>query len=93
MPKYRGSLTDCELYHRALQYLEGVGDAARGEWTEMHDALHLRRRLSAAEQARVGHVRDLRQTAEGWKRWNKARAHVPVQAHPLALEELHERPA
>lgn len=46
--------------------LAGVGDAAAGEWVEEggRGTLHLRRRLSVAEAALVGVVRDIRGTAE-----------------------------
>lgn len=53
---------------RGLAYraLEGVGDAALGEWTEDGPAFHLRRRLSVAEVIASGLVmRDFRGTVEG----------------------------
>ena len=41
--------------------LDGVGDATLGEWLQVGDAaVHLRRRLSAAEAELVGPVVDIR---------------------------------
>lgn len=48
----------------ANKVLEGVGDARRGEWQERHESLHVRRRLSLAEESLVGPVKDIRCTAE-----------------------------
>lgn len=50
----------------ARRALSGVGDAALGEWLEHggRGTVHLRRRLSAEEQALVGDVRDIRGTPE-----------------------------
>jgi hypothetical protein len=53
-----------ELRRMANKVLEGVGDKRRGEWQERHESLHVRRRLSAAEEAMVGPVLDIRRTAE-----------------------------
>lgn len=55
--------TLCEK--RARLALDGLGDAQLGEWTEWTGfAFHLRRRLNAAEAARVGPVVDIRGTPE-----------------------------
>lgn len=60
----RTLVTEKELRRMANKVLEGVGDARRGEWQERHESLHVRRRLSAAEEAIVGPVVDIRRTAE-----------------------------
>lgn len=45
--------------------LRGVGDASRGEWTiRSPQFLHLQRRLTVAEDAVVGPLRDIRGTEE-----------------------------
>lgn len=55
------------------KYLEGVGDAALGEWWEVGaNARHCRRRLSMTEVISTGLVmRDLRNTIEGRDRLRK----------------------
>jgi hypothetical protein len=53
----------------AREVLDGLGDAALGEWTE--DAprvFHLRRRLTVSEAARVGPVVDVRGTSDARER-------------------------
>ena len=67
------------LRAKALSVLAGVGDAALGQWEEPGDmALHLRRRLTAAEAARVGPIVDVRGTPEGLKRFEQMRRYVPA---------------
>lgn len=61
----------------ARRALRGVGDAALGEWTEQGRAFHLRRRLSVAEAALVGTVRDIRDTDEERARLEALRTAVP----------------
>jgi uncharacterized protein with von Willebrand factor type A (vWA) domain len=51
-------------------------------------AFHLRRRLNAIEQARVGEVIDYRSTDEGWKRFEAIKTLLPNEALLLANEEL-----
>jgi hypothetical protein len=59
--------------------LEGVGDAALGEWFEVGQvAVHLRRRLSAEEQKRVGDVIDVRGTPEAERRLARVRQWLPA---------------
>lgn len=59
--------------------LAGVGDASRGEWEEWSGrAYHLRRRLSADEQAQVGDAVDVRGTGEEARRLQAARAYLPA---------------
>ena len=54
---------------RAIAALDGLGDAALGEWHEWSgNAYHVRRRLSAAEQRRVGPAVDIRGTPEAPRR-------------------------
>lgn len=49
----------------AMRVLAGVGDASLGQWEEAGErAYHLRRRLSAAEEALVGPAVDLRGQCE-----------------------------
>jgi hypothetical protein len=59
--------TKRESERLARMALNGVGDAALGEWVEQGErgVVHVRRRLSAAEQAEHGlEVRDIRGTPE-----------------------------
>jgi hypothetical protein len=83
-----------ELARMAAKVLDGVGDRRRGEWAA-HEGqfLHLRRRLSAAEEAVVGPVMDVRGADEARRRA------LAVPADFLALapadivdEELGDRP-
>jgi hypothetical protein len=65
----------------AEQALKGVGDATLGEWREMGDiAVHLRRRLTAKEQAVAGidAVVDVRGTPEGATRIACMRPYLPA---------------
>jgi hypothetical protein len=63
----------------ALRMLAGVGDASRGEWWERGGfATHLRRRLSVAEDARVGPVVDVRGTAEAARRFAAMKPYLPA---------------
>lgn len=65
------------LAFHAFAALEGVGDAALGEWTEFTGyAFHVRRRLSAAEQSVIGPVVDIRGTPEARWRAEKVRKYV-----------------
>lgn len=53
----------------ALDALEGIGDAGRGEWEEWTGyAFHIRRRLSAQEQEPIGEAIDIRGTPEARRR-------------------------
>lgn len=68
--------TVLDVYARRLLFL--VGDASLGEWREERDTgtglrvVHVRRRLTAAEAAVVGPVRDIRGTAEAERRFELA---------------------
>jgi hypothetical protein len=68
------------LFQIALDELSGVGDASRGEWREVGSrAVHVRRRLSADEESRVGPVVDIRGTFESEKRCQRIRKFLPPQ--------------
>lgn len=67
------------LREQVIEALTGVGDATRGEWHEWSGrAYHLRRRLSADEQAQVGDAVDVRGTPEETRRLAAARAYLPM---------------
>jgi hypothetical protein len=71
--------------------LEGFGDKESGEWTEDRPkAFHLRRRLSATEQERIGQAVDCRGTDEGRSRFEAIVAELPIPALLLADQELRE---
>ena len=56
-----------------MKALEGVGDASLGEWEEVTEkAYHVRRRLTAEEQAGVGDACDIRGTAEAEERLQRS---------------------
>ena len=68
----------------ALNALSGVGDAQLGEWTEVGSMLpfgmnvyHLRRRLSEQEASRVDGVRDIRNTPDADRRYERMRRYLP----------------
>lgn len=67
------------LRQQAYKALEGVGDTSRGQWEEISGRIfHLRRRLSEAEQAKVGDAIDIRGTPEQEKRWLAVRKYLPI---------------
>jgi len=76
------------LYNIARIVLDGVGDQAKewSEWTGV--AYHIRRRLSAEEQAAVGPAIDLRGTEEAIRRYEACRFVINREAVKLAKEEL-----
>lgn len=64
----------------ALEALAGVGDAGLGQWGECSGyAYHLRRRLTAAEQAGIGGAKDIRGTPEAEKRYLAVRKFLPLK--------------
>lgn len=72
----------------AFLALIGVGDASRGEWEEWTGrAYHVRRRLSAAEQASVGDAVDIRGTAEAVKRLHRVFPYASMSPQGLAVLE------
>lgn len=75
----------------AERALQGVGDAALGEWEEMgKSAFHLRRRLSVAEQIEAAlSMRDIRRTDEGVRRAREICMIVP-QVAKIASSEIEE---
>ncbi len=64
----------------AQDALAGVGSAIDGEWYEFNDGVfyHLRRRLTADEQAIVGEPCDIRGTDEQQKRWRRMYRFLPT---------------
>jgi hypothetical protein len=74
----------------AYRHLAGVGDMTAEflEWTGY--AYHLRRRLTAGEQATIGPAVDCRGTGEGVRRYEAVRAMLPAGGVALAMEELRE---
>jgi hypothetical protein len=73
----------------ARELLDGFGDAALGEWTEDRPkAFHLRRRLSAEEEKRVGQAIDCRSTVEAQERYDAIKRFLPSQALYLVVEEV-----
>lgn len=77
------------LRSAAYVALAGVGEGKDIlEWTGY--AFHLRRRLTAAEQAIVGDVVDCRGTDEWQRRFDAIKARLPEIARRMALEENRE---
>lgn len=71
----------------AAEVLEGIGDAAAGEWIEpTNRAYHVRRRLTVDEARRVPDVCDIRGTLEAAARVSALAAVRPMLA-AYALEE------
>lgn len=61
----------------ALKALDGVGDAALGQWEEFSGvAFHIRRRLRPSEQELVGRAIDIRGTKEFNRRVKAIRKRV-----------------
>jgi hypothetical protein len=78
--------TLCE--RRAREELDGLGAPELGEWAEWTGrALHLRRRLSPAEQSRVGPVLDIRRTPEAVRRAAVLPGRLLALAPPEVLAE------
>lgn len=68
--------------------LRGVGSAARGEWHEYTGySYHLRRRLSAEEERRVGPAVDIRGTDEARRRRARLLSDLPAAIVALLPEE------
>lgn len=64
-----GYVATNQLEREVRAALEGVGDAQLGEWLSIGErAVHLRRRLSRREEAKVGPVVDIRGTDEAVRR-------------------------
>jgi hypothetical protein len=76
----------------AYETMVDHGDASRGEWIEDREkAFHLRRRLTADEESRVGPAVDCRETDEGVQRFQQMKAVLPHAIYPLVAEELGSR--
>ena len=92
------NLSHDDLKAIALRVLHGVGDPDLGEWwapTYSGDirVFHVRRRLTAAEQERVGDVRDIRGTAESRRRIDALLVAVPdLPRHLMEAEARHREP-
>ncbi len=77
-----------ELREIALAALRGVGDKSRQwvEWTGY--AFHVRRRLTAGEQAHVGPALDLRGTDSAVRRYAAVKDVLPPAAVAMAVQEM-----
>jgi hypothetical protein len=85
----RGIPLRSDLERQAEKELEGVGDASLGEWREWSGkAFHIRRRLSAAEQATVGPVADIRRTDEARMRAGRLGPLLRLAPAEVLEEEL-----
>lgn len=82
---------ECPLARRetvASEVLDGIGDAARGEWREFGPrAFHLRRRLSMTEERGIGPAIDIRGTREARVRVERLRGQVPELVDAWAASE------
>lgn len=82
-------MTPQSLGRLAMRALHGVGSRERGEW---HDwtgtAYHVRRRLNAKEQAKVGDVLDVRGKPEAMERFAAIQSLLPQRAVEIAMEEI-----
>lgn len=77
------------LREMAYEMLDGFGCASAGEWTEDRPrAFHLRRRLSAEEQTRVGEAIDCRTTVEAQQRYDAMKPMLPTPELYLVSEEV-----
>lgn len=73
-------LVEATLRRMALRALDGVGDAALGQYEEWSGrAYHVRRRLNAEEFALVGEVVDIRGTDEAVRRLRPVRHLLPAE--------------
>jgi len=88
-----GSVIRAVLEREAVRQLDGLGDAAAGEWREVgHTAFHLRRRLAAREMALVGPVTDIRGTPEARERAAALGSMLRFAPPEVLAEELGEAP-
>ena len=87
----RGFPIWASLEQQAERELAGVGDAALGEWRERGErAFYIRRRLSAAEQKRVGPVVDIRRTPEAGQRAGRLGPMLAYALPEVLADELGE---
>jgi hypothetical protein len=72
-------LGEQSLRKYALEALEGVGDANKGQWEEWSGvAYHIRRRLSQEEQLQVGNAKDIRGTPDAENRRKVVQRFLPA---------------
>lgn len=77
------------LEQHAERELVGVGDPHLGEWREWGDiALHIRRRLTPAEQAAVGDVQDIRRTPEAVRRAQRLGRMLTLAPPDVLVDEI-----
>ena len=83
------------LFKQCLKALRGVGSASKGEWKEVGGTtpdgrriVHVRRRLSAREDARIGPAIDIRNTDEAWDRYTAMALLLPEAVDEMAREEI-----
>ena len=98
-PVWHASAASSVLGHDALEQvaaakmLRGVGDAALGQWVDRSATasgkavVHVRRRLTPAEERISGPVRDLRGTAEQSRRAHRLHARFRVVPLEVMLTE------
>lgn len=86
---YLSEPNDAEkLRAAALSELLGIGDASLGEWYEWTGrAYHVRRRLTLAEERRVGPLVDVRGSTEAVARLRAVVGFYPAQMHAGFLSE------
>lgn len=78
-----------QLEAECERQLAGVGDPELGEWHEWSGlAYHIRRRLTEAEQARVGPVMDIRRTPEAIRRAISVGSMLRLAPAEVLAEEL-----
>lgn len=77
------------LEQECRRQLSGVGDPARGEWSEWTGrAFHLRRRLSRIEELEVGPVVDIRRTPEARARAQRLGALLRLAPDEVLVDEI-----
>jgi hypothetical protein len=82
------ALDRSELRKRAFRALEGVGAKELGEWEEWTGrAFHIRRRLSAEEEAITGPVVDIRGTKDALERVERLLQASPFLNREAVFEE------
>lgn len=82
------------LHEAALAALDGIGDKRAGQWDEWTGrAYHVRRRLTQAEERRVGPLVDVRGSAEAVQRLRAVVAFYPARMHAGFLAEADACPA
>ena len=82
-------LYSVNLRTMAFEILNGVGDAKAGQWIEDRaKAFHLRRRLTAEEQERVGEAVDIRGTPEEIQRFQYLLEALPAQLRHVVASQI-----